>query len=300
MADFSNLLGEIDELENTQPSIQDPENELESSGQILDIPSNTTDEVPSVLRKARDELELQREGLTASTFDVTQDTAPFEASDASEEIQTDDDFQLMKKVWIQELNSPELLPFEPDLYPMLLEVLGHQQDTLDQLQSQAQSEVVDPALASLAASICKMDMDRMSFLLADYTRTRLEKIEMHALHNRDLIDRMSDTEVAYLKGYGELFEAHMRRSVTNHIPKEAWQSLDADEMIERPDLDSYVFAKNVSEETVEIDRYYGLNMQEEEEEEDGRYFPCEPGGKIFVRYRCIRGLISEHKVQLLM
>jgi GINS complex subunit 4 len=299
MADFSNLLGEIDELENTQPPIQDPENELESSGQILDTPSNPTDEIPSVLRKARDELELQRERLTASTFDATQDTAPFEALDASEETQTDDDFQLMKKVWIQELNSPELLPFEPDLYPMLLELLGHQQDTLDQLQSQAQSEVVDPALASLAASICKMDMDRMSFLLADYTRTRLEKIEMHALHNRDLIDRMNDTEVAYLKGYGELFEAHMRRSVTNHIPKEAWQSLDVDEMIERPDLDSFVFAENVSEETVEIDQYIGLNIEEDEEEGD-RYVSCHPGKKIFVRYRCIRGLISEHKVQLLM
>jgi GINS complex subunit 4 len=292
MADFSNLLGEIDELENTQPSIQDPENELEPSDQIPGISSNPNEEVPSVLRKARDELELQREGLTASTFDVTQDDL-----DPSEEIQTDDDFQLMKKLWIQELNSPELLPSKPDLYPMLLEVLGHQQDTLDQLQSQAQSDVVDPTLATLAASICKMDMDRMSFLLADYTRTRLEKIEMHALHNRELIDRMSDSEVAYLKGYGELFEAHMRRSVTNHIPKDVFKKLDEDYMIERPDLDSYVFAEIVSEE-VEIDNYYGLNISDDEEE--GRYQRFQQEDKIFVRYRCIRDLILAGKVELLM
>lgn len=299
MADFSNLLGEIEELENTQPSIQDPENELEPSDQITDIPSNPNDEVPSILRKARDELELQREGLTASTFDATQDTSPFDALDTSEEIPTDDDFQLMKKLWIQELNSPELLPSKSDLYPMLLEVLGHQQDTLDQLQSQARSDVVDPTLASLAASVCKMDMDRMSFLLADYTRTRLEKIEMHALHNRDMIDRMSDSEVAYLKGYGELFEEHMRRSVTNHIPKGAWKSLDSNEMIERPDLDTYVFAEIVSDDAVEIDNYCGLDINEEEEAE-GRYQSYEPGDKLFLRYRCIRELILQGKVELLM
>lgn len=299
MADFGNLLGEIDELENTQPSIQDPENELESSDQIPSISSNPNEEVPLVLRKARDELELQREGLTASTFDATQDTSPFDALDHSEEIQTDDDFQLMKKLWIQELNSPELLPSKPDLYPMLLEVLGHQQDTLDQLQSQAQSDVVDPTLATLAASICKMDMDRMSFLLADYTRTRLEKIEMHALHNRDLIDRMSDSEVAYLKGYGELFEAHMRRSVTNHMPKDAFKKLDEDYMIERPDLDSYVFAEIVSEDEVNINNYYGLNISDDEEELE-RYQSFQPGDKIFVRYRCIQDLILKGKVELLM
>lgn len=299
MADFSNLLGEIEELENTQPSIQDPENELEPSDQITDIPSNPNDEVPSILRKARDELELQREGLTASTFDATQDTSPFDALNTSEEIPTDDDFQLMKKLWIQELNSPELLPSKSDLYPMLLEVLGHQQDTLDQLQSQAHSDGVDPTLASLAASVCKMDMDRMSFLLADYTRTRLEKIEMHALHNRDMIDRMSDSEVAYLKGYGELFEEHMRRSVTNHFPKDIWKSLDSNQMIERPDLDTYVFAEIVSEDAVEIDNYCGLNINEEEETEE-RYRSYEPGDKLFLRYRCIRELILQGKVELLM
>ena len=65
-----------------------------------------------------------------------------------------------------------------------------------------------------------MESDRVRFLLADLTRTRLAKIENHALHNRDLVDRMSAEEVEYFKTYGGLVERHFNRTVLNAMPKE--------------------------------------------------------------------------------
>lgn len=296
MADFSNLLGEIDELDQTQPSLQEPEEEFNASAYTPFDPSNLHDDEPSVLKDARVNLDLQKQGLVMdSTLEPTQETSFFESQDLSDELNADDDYSMMKIFWAQEMNSPELLPHKTELYSMLLALLGHKQDILDELHSQTQNGQVDPSLSSLAANICKMDIDRLSFLLADYTRTRLEKIEMHALYNRSLIDRMSDAEVSYLKGFGELFESHMRRSVTDHIPKDAWKSLDDPEMIEKPDMNCFVFAKVVSEESVRIDRYYGLDSSSEESFDN-----FESGSQIFVRYACIHDLVLENKVELLM
>lgn len=297
MADFSNLLGEIDELDQTQPSLQGPEEEINPSEWTSDVASNLRDEEPSVLKDARVHLDLRKQGMMEeSTLEPTQDTSFFDSQDLSDEQHTDDDYTNMKNFWVQEMNSPELLPHQSELYSMLLALLGQKQDILDELQSQTQNGPVDPSLVSLAANICKIDIDRLSFLLADYTRTRLEKIEMHALHNRNLTDRMSDAEVAYLKGYGELFESHMRRSVTNHIPKDAWKKLDDNGMIDSPDLNCYVFAKVVSEESVLIDKNFGLDSSEESQNPD----IFESGDHIFVRYASIQDLILENKVELLM
>merc|ERR1712238_538191 len=75
------------------------------------------------------------------------------------------------------------------------------------------------------------DADRLRFLLTDLTRIRLQKIERYALHVREEGDRLSKDERTFLRQYGELFEKHMRQSVTDRLPKEAWKSLDEPEMI---------------------------------------------------------------------
>ena len=59
----------------------------------------------------------------------------------------------------------------------------------------------------------------------------------------------------------------MQRSVTDHLPKEAWKKLDDPEMIDRPNLDTYVFCKVVDDEGVIIDNHLGLDISAEEEED---------------------------------
>ena len=79
---------------------------------------------------------------------------------------------------------------------MQLKVIDDNEDLNEDMLEQGRSiGSVDPTLASIAASICKMDMDRLAFTLTDLMRIRLEKIEKYALHNRKHIDRMSKDEV---------------------------------------------------------------------------------------------------------
>ena len=46
------------------------------------------------------------------------------------------------------------------------------------------------------AQITKMDLDRTRYMLVDLARTRMAKIENHALHNKTLVDRMTEEEVS--------------------------------------------------------------------------------------------------------
>jgi hypothetical protein len=93
----------------------------------------------------------------------------------------------------------------------------------------------------------------------------------------------------------------MERSVTNHLQKGLWKQLDAPEMIDRPNLDTYVFCNVLDDDGVVVNNYLGLNLSEEAQEEGGgRQQHFAKDSHIFVRYRVIRDLITEGKVELLM
>ncbi len=78
----------------------------------------------------------------------------------------------------------------------------------------------------------------------------------------------------------------MRRSVTDHIPKEGWRKLNEPSMIERPSHDSYVFCKVVRD---------GVDIYD-----NGQEVRYDLGSCLFARYGVVRDLVSEGKVDLLM
>ncbi len=94
----------------------------------------------------------------------------------------------------------------------------------------------------------------------------------------------------------------MRRSVTDQIPREAYRKLDLPYMIDRPNLNYYVFCKVIDEEGVVLDNHKGLDIEsnddENENEEPNEHFGY--GSYVFVRYGVVQDLISEGKVDLLM
>lgn len=140
-------------------------------------------------------------------------------------------------------------------------------------------------------------------MLVDLARTRMAKIENHALHNRTLVDRMTEEEVSYLRQYGELIEKHFHRTVLNHMPAEGWKKLDDKEMIDSPDLEQFVFCRTL--EPIEIDVSGDPNPLNEEDEDDeddyGDNLQAHPEGAfLIVMYKKVRDLVAEGKVQLLM
>jgi len=231
---------------------------------------------------------------------------------------TDEDYETIKHLWVQELNCAELLPYQHVQMEMLMELTEGQEHTLLDLQSgndNSGTDInVDPTLASIAAGICKMDMDRMKFLLSDLLRVRIEKIERYWMHltttmNEDeMVQRMSIGEIEYLQSYAELFRTHLERSVTDGFPKEAWKKIDEDEMIPRPNMDTFCFCRVLDEDGVTIDNHAGIDVpkeiddddddEEEDESEWKRFYDHD--SLLFVRFGAIRDLVFEGRIELVM
>jgi hypothetical protein len=111
------------------------------------------------------------------------------------------DYEQLKGLWMSELACPELLPADAETIAQNVEDLVQKEEVIDELlqssKSQRQSrDAASGEVASLVAQITKMDLDRTRFMLVDLARTRMAKIENHALHNRTLIDRMTEEEVS--------------------------------------------------------------------------------------------------------
>lgn len=107
----------------------------------------------------------------------------------------------------------------------------------------------------------------------------------------------------YLKNYGELLEHHMRKSVLNHLPKGGnWDTLDEPNMIDAPNLDTYVFCRIL--ETVELDNHKDLNLanqdDDDDDDDDDRIQEHPSGSYLFVRYAVIRDEVLAGKAQLLL
>ncbi|KAJ1726038.1 GINS complex subunit [Coemansia biformis] len=139
-----------------------------------------------------------------------------------------------------------------------------------------------------------MDVDRVKYLVRSYLRTRLTKIEQHAMHyTREPLyrGRMSQNELDYAKGFVALEERHMRRSFLDQLPPHL-RSLDETagnglEMVTTPDMDAAVFCRvrttvgefqfDASEDPIVMKR-----------------------SNIFItRYSIIRSLLEDGKVELI-
>jgi hypothetical protein len=100
-----------------------------------------------------------------------------------------------------ELACPELLTHDDKTVLQIVYTLLAKEVIIDKLLQRSKQPPQSPRkgvleeLASLVAQITKMDLDRTRFMLIDLARTRMAKIENHALHNRTLIDRMTKEEV---------------------------------------------------------------------------------------------------------
>lgn len=107
-------------------------------------------------------------------------------------------------------------------------------------------------------------------------------------------------QINYLRQYGELVEKHYRRTVLNHLPKEAWKKLDEPEMIDSPNLEEFVFCRVL--ERIQID----IREENLGEDEDGggdmidTIQEHEAGAVLIVMYKSIRELVLDGKVELLM
>ena len=166
--------------------------------------------------------------------------------DHHEDGNTNEDVKILQTVWINELNAPELLPYQEELISDMLEQMSNQQEFLDAMTTDVENKTEE---SSFTIHFYQMEVDRIKYMIASYLRTRLFKIEQFPLfcnQDLDMRSKCSPQELEFLRKYVDLAEEHVSDIALNHMP-EMLRQLDAPEMVTSPDLDHFVFCQNLED-----------------------------------------------------
>lgn len=333
MADLGNLLDDLNP-ENNNNTIDDFDGEGERDGDyVLNDEEDKIEDQPLLFESRR------RQQQNISEYDMPTQTsteAGFDDNDSSSgggnEEDDDEDgsydgdgedfsYSQLKHLWITEKLCPELCPYDTETIDNFKSLLESQEERMydllsanaekDQYQSaryyhnRKSQQDIELNMNSLGASMYRMEMDRVRFILADLMRTRLSKIESYPIYFRDAteeygIGRMSPEEVEFLGKYGQLLEKYLHKQVLNHFPKgDMMRKLDDPEMVDSPNLEEYIFCK-IIENCLITEEPPPSNDDDEEEDQEGMPQEYSTGSCLVVKYKLVRDLIMEGKVSLLL
>ncbi|TPX51486.1 hypothetical protein SeMB42_g00793 [Synchytrium endobioticum] len=203
-----------------------------------------------------------------------------------EQTYANDDVKALTHAWVNERCSPELLPYESTLMANLLEMLDAQSNNIDSLRDGK------PDNAFLQV-LYQQEMERIKFVMRSYLRARLAKIEEHSMHclrEQDYRRRMSPQELAFAERYDEMLQKHYIKSSLDELHPSLQRLDEATEqsnMVQIPDLDNAVFCRVVQD------------VGDFQIGDRGTTVTMERGNVYIVKYRAIRTLLADKKVELL-
>jgi GINS complex subunit 4 len=94
--------------------------------------------------------------------------------DTSTEITTAQLLAQLKDIWRNERLAPELLPHHEEIVELLLDQIKEMDKNVDKAK----------AKEPYRCHIHKMELDRVRYMLSNYLRCRLEKLENYTIHYR--------------------------------------------------------------------------------------------------------------------
>jgi len=194
------------------------------------------------------------------------------------------DVHMLMKSWINERCSPDLLPYN-NLVNDLLEQLEVQSEIIEANKN----ENVNAAFQNM---LCQQEMDRVKFIIKNYLRTRLHKIEKYANYiyqNPAYYDRLSDKEIEFCEQYKELVDAHLLKSSLETAPS-FLQKLNEPSMIVKPVMDEPVFCR-VKEDLGRVQIQGSQGTSDTVDMQKNNIF--------MLRYKAIESFLEEGKVELL-
>jgi GINS complex subunit 4 len=120
----------------------------------------------------------------------------------------------LREAWINEKAAPEVLPYAEAEVALLLEKMA--------IQEEASHEGATSSVANaFLHAVYMMEISRLRFLLNAYLRTRLHKIEQHALyfatHEAERDARLSPAEQAYVRSFRDLVAGHFDASFLGRL-----------------------------------------------------------------------------------
>lgn len=215
-------------------------------------------------------------------------------------LQEREEYSQLQHWWVQELQAPELLPWDGQVMAPMMEAAfsEEEEDTKDNTNN----------LEAILNDIRCVDKERVQFVVANLLQVRLRKIQACPWFYKKNKDRLSNGEVSLLFGlstnlcmlglsynvvqilfldeFHELLEGHLQKTVTNHFPQEAWKRLDEPDMIEKPGLDEYVMVRVFEDSTLRKGTEEARTLEE--------------GSNLIVNYREVRTFLESGALQLIM
>uniref|UniRef100_A0A3P8YKL2 DNA replication complex GINS protein SLD5 n=1 Tax=Esox lucius TaxID=8010 RepID=A0A3P8YKL2_ESOLU len=210
-----------------------------------------------------------------------------EADDGQEDVMTPAELiGKLEEAWLNEKFSPELLENKSEMVECVMEQLTHMEANLQRVRK-----------GDVKASVHRMEIDRIRFVLSSYLRSRLQKIEKYFPHvlekEKSRADGdpsfLSPEEFAFTKEYLTNTETYLKSVALKHMPP----NLQTVDMLKaEPCLDSFVFLR-VRE------RQENILVEPETDEQREYVVDLEEGSQHLMRYRTIAPLVSTGAVQLI-
>ena len=203
------------------------------------------------------------------------------------------DYIAIRRAWVNEKRSPELLPYEFQAVENIVKILKPQWTLISARQAQWAA-----SRDSHIRDLLIMEADRVEYMLKSYLRIRLFKIQKFARHymsdpRRDTL--MSVGEIKFASNIVGITENAFKSLFLRYLPQgdDYFQSLTASndpggDMVRRPKLDRVVFA-HVNEPIGTISSGSG----------DGNVVTLEKDHNYIVRYDLISEFISDNRINLI-
>lgn len=160
-------------------------------------------------------------------------------SDEEEETTADVVLKTIQNAWQNERLSPEILPHQNEMVECMLGQVQHMERNINKLPK-----------TDLRATIHKMELSRIKFLISNYLRSRLNKIEKFCIpiinEERQRMESgtnyLTPSEFKYAQEYLMNMESHLKNVVLDKMPSNM-QDFKHDKMAVYPNLNSHVFLK---------------------------------------------------------
>lgn len=162
-----------------------------------------------------------------------------EASDEEEEITAESVLKTLQSAWQNERLAPEILPHRNDMVECMLGQIQHMERNINKLPK-----------TDLRACIHKMELSRIKFLICNYLKTRLRKIENCCIpiindEKQRIVNGnnyLTPSEYKYAMDYLGNMESHIKTVALDKMP-DNMQHFDLDKLAVYPNLHTHIFLK---------------------------------------------------------
>ena len=202
------------------------------------------------------------------------------------------------KIWSNEKLSQTLLPYEENIINDVISLI-----------EKKEKEINDKKIDKNVKYYIELDIQRIKFIIKDYLRIRLMKIEKYLFYllKNNKIDILSQNEIKFAAELMDVKAAYFMQGLKkmNSLVNNFYQFTDknksrvdkmqtiSDAMITKPSDSEFVIIQNISNNTIDI------NIKEISNEYQGEFLSIYSGEKCLVPFKLIEPYLESKQVKII-